>query len=146
MSVSRNRPEQSSRDASRRSYGARPPLGQERGSGRERAKSTEVTVSPKPDRSQRGHACSQRIPRDHTPPRGRFAASFADWFIWPQHPIAAAQLPPDLALNSFSYLSGTSFQLSASSGGGFLRVMLGQLAAYSRFSSTQRSASGSLSG
>src|SRR5205814_762822 len=56
------------------------------------------------------------------------------------------QLPPPLGLKYFSYLSAASLNSSASVGGGFFRVMLGQAAANSRLSSSHRSAGGSLSG
>src|SRR5216683_779867 len=60
--------------------------------------------------------------------------------------IAPSQVPPGFGLKNLSCLSGTSFHSSASAGCGFLRVILGQVAAYSRLSSSQRSAGGSLSG
>src|SRR3984893_16564205 len=60
--------------------------------------------------------------------------------------ISPNQVPPGLGLKNLSCLSGTSFHSSASAGYGFLRVILGQVAADLRLSSSQRSAGGSLSG
>src|ERR1700723_826043 len=63
-----------------------------------------------------------------------------------ERPRDVAQAPPPFGLKNLSNLPSTPFHSSASSGAGFLRVMLGQLAAYSRLSSSQFSATGSLSG
>src|SRR5271155_200401 len=57
-----------------------------------------------------------------------------------------AYQPPGLGLKNFSYLPSTPLHSSASSGGGFFRVMFGQADAYSRLSSSHRSAAVSLSG
>src|SRR5580704_4339188 len=59
--------------------------------------------------------------------------------------LQPVQTPP-FGLKNLSYLPSTSFQSSASAGGGFLRVILGQFAAYSRLTSSHFSATGSLSG